>query len=72
MADRRLVAVQIRTDAQKDLVTDEEGRLLVSTGGFSSDANITTTIVGDVITQTDGVKTYTITISGGTITEEWS
>lgn len=40
--------------------------------GFSSNANITTTIAGDVITQTDGTKTLTITISGDTITEEWS
>lgn len=40
--------------------------------GFGAGADITTTIAGDVITQTDGTKTLTITISGGTITEEWS
>lgn len=44
----------------------------VATTPFNVDANITTTIAGDVITQTDGVKTLTITISGGTITEVWS
>lgn len=30
MADRRLVAVQKGTDAQKDLVTDDEGKLYVA------------------------------------------
>lgn len=39
---------------------------------FSPFANITTTINGDVITQTDGVKTLTITINGSTITEVWT
>lgn len=40
--------------------------------GFGAGADITTTISGDIITQTDGVKTLTITISGSTITEVWS
>ena len=40
--------------------------------GFNPNSDITTTIAGDVITQTDGVKTLTITISGTTITEVWS
>ena len=40
--------------------------------GFGAGSDITTTISGDVITQTDGVKTLTITISGSTITEVWS
>lgn len=40
--------------------------------GFGAGSDITTTISGDVITQTDGVKTLTITISGGTITEVWT
>lgn len=41
-------------------------------GGFNLNSDVTTTIAGDVITQTDGTKTLTITISGGTITEVWS
>jgi len=40
--------------------------------GFANNVNITTNIGTDVITQTDGLKTYTVTISGNTITEVWS
>jgi len=40
--------------------------------GFANNADITTTIAGDTITQTDGTKTLTITISGGIITEVWT
>jgi hypothetical protein len=40
--------------------------------GFSPKANITTEIDGDVITQTDGTNTYTVTIDGDTITEVWT
>lgn len=52
----------------------ENGRIKVTneTGGFDPEASITTTINGDVIVQTDGVKTYTVTIDGDTITEGWS
>lgn len=39
---------------------------------FSPYSDITTVINGDVITQTDGSKTLTITINGGTITEVWT
>jgi hypothetical protein len=46
--------------------------LIPQGGGFSPNATITTTIDGDVIIQTDGTKTYTVTIDGNTITEEWS
>ena len=41
-------------------------------GGFSPEADVTTVIDGDIITQTDGVKTLTTTISGNTITEVWT
>lgn len=43
--------------------------------GFSASADITTDLsnsASGVIVQTDGTKTLTITISGSTITEEWS
>jgi hypothetical protein len=41
--------------------------------GFANNANVTTDLSGgSVITQTDGTKTLTITISGSTITEVWS
>ena len=41
--------------------------------GFANGADITTDLSGgSVITQTDGTKTLTITITGSTITEEWS
>jgi hypothetical protein len=43
-----------------------------STLAFPLYANITTTIAGDVITQTDGTKTLTTTINGNEITEVWS
>ena len=44
-----------------------------STYAFAPDANIETTISGNVITQTDGTKTYTFTqISPTNFTEEWS
>lgn len=39
---------------------------------FSPYSDITTVINGDVITQTDGIKTLTITINVGTITEVWT
>lgn len=52
------------------LHVDSSGAL--QTTPFAANADITTTIAGDVITQTDGVKTLTITISGGTITEVWT
>ena len=44
----------------------------IQTSVFAPNADITTVIAGDVITQTDGINTLTITISGGTITEVWS
>jgi hypothetical protein len=53
-------------------IVDAINNMNVGGGGFSADADITTTINGDIITQTDGVKTLTTTVSGNTITEEWS
>lgn len=52
------------------LHVDDTGAL--QTTPFASDANITTEIAGGVITQTDGVRTLTITIDGNTITEVWT
>lgn len=41
-------------------------------GGFAPEDTITTTIDGDLIIQTNGIKTYTVTIDGDNITEHWS
>ena len=40
--------------------------------GFRKEANITTTVNGNVITETDGSKTKTTTVNGNQITEVWS
>jgi 6-pyruvoyl-tetrahydropterin synthase len=51
----------------------QNGNLNVNiNAGFNPDSDITTEINGSIITQTDGIKTLTITINGNTITEVWS
>jgi hypothetical protein len=59
------------TDTVKALRVDSNGNLL--NAGFSADADITTDLsTPGVIIQTDGVKTYTATITPTQITEEWT
>ena len=67
-----LTAENSTQDALVRLKTDASGALLTGGTGFTSNANITTTIAGNIITQTDGIKTLTTTISGSTITEVWT
>lgn len=67
------ITIQGKTSGDENVPVriDSEGALVIS-GSFPSDSDVTTVINGNIITQTDGVSTLTITISGNTITEVWS